>query len=106
MKFPWYYPPSWRRLIILEAKIEILISLQETLQKQLLEVVSSISNTSAEQTKVFSTWVSLFTKNQDQTPRRWVSGEQKDETGLNQKKMPDNLSEKEQAEWVRKQLNF
>ena len=107
MRFPFWWLPSWRHRVQLEAKIDRLLSQQETAQRQLIRAVERMTDVAAAQTKVFETWVGLFKDQHTQPTRRWTRDiAQENQEFLAQRGMPENLSETEQAEWVKAELGI
>ncbi len=107
MTFPFWWLPSWRHRVQLEAKLDLLLSQQQAAQKQLIHAVERMTDVAAAQTKVFETWVGLFKEQHHQPTRRWTRDvAQENQEFLAQRGMPDNLSETEQAEWVKQELGI
>lgn len=107
MTFPFWWPPSWRHRVQLEAKLDLLLTQQQTAQTQLLRAVERMTDVAVAQTKAFETWIALFQKHDATAPRRWTRDiPQENISFLQQRGMPDTLTEAEQAEWVKKDLGL
>ena len=107
MTFPFWWLPSWKHRIQLEAKLDLLLSQQQTAQKQLIRAVERMTDVAEAQTKVFESWVGLFKNQQDQPTRRWTRDvAQENQEFLAQRGMPSGLSEADQAAWVKTELGI
>ena len=72
-----------------------------------MRAVERMTDVAAAQTKVFETWVGLFKDQHTQPTRRWTRDvAQENQEFLAQRGMPENLSETEQAEWVKAELGI
>ena len=92
--------PSHKRQIDLDHKLDHIVSLLDDSNKSLLHTVSRMTDAVEGQTKVFTVWMGMFTSTQDQPTRNWVP-ERDNNDFLAQKGMPENLSDAEQAMWVK-----
>ena len=107
MHLPFWWLPSWKHRVHLEAKLDLLLSQQQAAQTQLLRAVERMADVSAAQTKAFETWITLFKKHDTVEPRRWTRDvKQENMQFLQERGMPDDLTEAEQADWVRKDLGL
>lgn len=107
MIFPFWWLPSWRHRVQLEAKVDRLLSQQETAQRQLIRAVERMTDVAVAQTKVFETWVGLFKDQQNQPTRRWTRDVSKEnQEFLAQRGMPSGLSDADQAQWVKTELGI
>ena len=107
MIFPFWWLPSWRHRVQLEAKVDRLLSQQETAQRQLIRAVERMTDVAVAQTKVFETWVGLFKDQHNQPTRRWTRDVAKEnQEFLAQRGMPSDLSDADQAQWVKTELGI
>ena len=107
MYFPFWWLPSWRHRVKLEAKLDLLLSQQQAAQTQLIRAVENIVEVSVSQTKAFETWIMLFKKHDETEPRRWTRDIQQENVQfLQERGMPENLTDTEQADWVKKDLGL
>ena len=84
-----------------------MLSQQETAQRQLIRAVERMTDVAVAQTKVFETWVGLFKDQQNQPTRRWTRDVAKEnQEFLAQRGMPENLSDADQAQWVKTELGI
>ena len=107
MHFPFWWPPSWRHRVQLEAKLDLLLTQQQTAQTQLIRAVERMSAVAESQTKAFEVWITLFKRHDETEPRRWTRDiKQENVQYLENRGMPEGLSEAEQAEWVKRDLGL
>ena len=103
VRYPWWFSPAHKRQIELNQKLDRLLSYHEDANKTLLATVAKMTDAVEGQTSVFTRWMGMFSSTQDQQTRRWVRDENKENADfLVQKGMPKNLTDAEQAEWVKK----